>query len=161
MPAHRLDRPRLQLGPKRGGRLGYRFKPAGAGPEAATVKPLDITKLADAIEAGAELTADQRAAIAEALRELGKPTRYALIREAVGRFLTQETAPADKFSERLAEYQSGAWIRERGLAECPARRAGKLEGYLWQILKLRDCSISGRHVRRILDIPMSAASRDD
>jgi hypothetical protein len=121
-----------------------------------TAQAVDITRLVDVLESGDDLSADDRRAAADALRRLVLPSkqeqRYELIRKAVAEFLSHESAPADQFADRLAIYAGGRWIRERVLDECPRNRIGKIEGHFWQILKLRDCPLTGRHVRRILDI---------
>lgn len=111
-----------------------------------------LQRIVTVLESDGDLTSDDRLAAADALRRLVKPSeRYDLIREAV-ETLSHESRPAKAFADRLAEYAAGAWIREQNCQECPTRRVGKLEGYFWHILNIRDRTLTERQVRRILDI---------
>lgn len=123
--------------------------------------PAALARIIDAVERGQPLDPADAAALLAGLRAgsldraLGiTPTsqRDQLIRDGIARFLNHESAPADKFKERLAQFASTAWSRERDLPECPRRHLGKLEEVLWRILKLRDRVLCARQIRRILDV---------
>lgn len=77
--------------------------------------------------------------------------RIELINQAAHEFFQHhsEAAQAEAIRFELDKYRSTAWIRDRETDKCPAR-AGTLRGILWQILKLRDWSLSARQIRRFL-----------
>jgi hypothetical protein len=112
-----------------------------------------LQRIVTVLESDGDLTSADRLAAAHALRRLVQPSeRYDLIREAVETLLSHERRPAKVFAQRLATYAGRAWLNERDCHQCPPQRIGKLEGYCWRILKIRDRTLTERQVRRVLDI---------
>jgi hypothetical protein len=129
-----------------------------------------VDRIVAALEACQPLDQDIAAVIVAGIKSgsvdralgLSPASRDDLIRDGVARFLGKEAAPAERLEERLSLYAGTAWARgERNLDECPKRHLGKLEEYLWHVLKLRDRTLCARQIRRILDISMSARIVDD
>lgn len=62
--------------------------------------------------------------------------------------------PADAIAADLDArqrlYFSGAWIRERNCTECPTRRLGKPEEFLWRALKAWPVPVKLRRLQQIL-----------
>jgi hypothetical protein len=51
---------------------------------------------------------------------------------------------------RLARYREGAWRRDSSEALMPPRLAGRLDGLLWCVLKVRDRLVGERLIRAVL-----------
>lgn len=85
-----------------------------------------------------------RAAIAE---------RDRLVAEAAAEFFSDEppAAQARAIHERWTRYATSGWRRERALSTLPSIRHGKIEGRIWQIMKVRDFVLKERSIRGILD----------
>jgi len=47
-------------------------------------------------------------------------------------------------------YQSGAWLRDRSAAACPARIAEDARGTYWAMLRLVEKSLSAERIRKII-----------
>jgi hypothetical protein len=101
--------------------------------------PLDLAKLAAAIEAG-ELILRAPSAFAR---------RDALIRETYDLFFAETHQPAKTMSDRLRRYELTAWPRETALDVCP-RRPDTAEAYFWQMLKLVPRPLSADRIERIV-----------
>ena len=57
---------------------------------------------------------------------------------------------ARRLRSRLLLYREGRWRRDRAEALCPPRRAGRLDGVLWCLLKVADRVPSERLIRAVL-----------
>ncbi|WP_456821823.1 hypothetical protein [Bradyrhizobium sp. USDA 4502] len=129
----------------------------------------DLHRLAEALAAGADLTPEERAAAAEALRAASlvlmptKPgqrsasTRMAqaehqqLLRTMMSTFYAGQSASAaaDGIAQRLARYRSGPdWKRDR-TADSIAYR-DTLRGHCWAVLRVIDRPLSARRIRALL-----------
>jgi hypothetical protein len=60
----------------------------------------------------------------------------------------------------LLRYQTGAWRRTRVETTCPTRHLGRLDALLWQLLRIRDATLSERTIRAVLGRTASASSRE-
>jgi hypothetical protein len=132
-------------------------------------KKLSLEDVARALEIGAPLSDDDRAALVRALRRAAammEPTkpgqRCALTRmmqaerdrllcTAAREFYPTEPAAiaAEHLAQRLARYQAGPdWRRDRTVDSISYRET--LRGHCWAILKAIDRPLSSRRVREIL-----------
>ncbi|UGY27177.1 hypothetical protein HU675_0010690 [Bradyrhizobium septentrionale] len=115
----------------------------------------ELQRIATAIEAG-QLTAEQRAAAANALRQLLPESSYAqrdgLLIEARRKFFghLNDREASNQLSIGIRRYRSSAWPREQSARACPARIAGTPKGAYWQILSVVDRSLSAERIRRIV-----------
>ncbi|WP_375762859.1 hypothetical protein ACE10X_22360 [Bradyrhizobium sp. Pha-3] len=150
------------------GSYGERTRPpANRGPEKGEFYRLG--KIAEALAAGIDLTAEERAAAAQALRTASlvlmptKPgqrsvsTRMAqaehqrLLRTMAATFYSEQSASgaADGIAKRLARYRSGPdWKRDRTAASISYRET--LRGHCWAVLKAIDRPLSARRIRALL-----------
>lgn len=128
--------------------------------------PTELHRVAAAIEAGAELTVDERQAAVAALRALSVPpapgqrsvvTRVGqaehqhVIRVMAKRFYPQlsASAAATCIARRLALYRGGAdWARDRGADHVAEPES--LRGFCWRALKAYDRILSVDRIRKIL-----------
>ncbi len=76
----------------------------------------------------------------------------ALLREAAQRFLADLSvaAQANEIEMHLTRYETTAWLRERGQAQCPVRHKGTIREYCFRILKVGGRSQSAESIRRKL-----------
>ncbi|KRR26480.1 hypothetical protein CQ14_03055 [Bradyrhizobium lablabi] len=120
--------------------------------------PDHLERLADELEAGAELTSSQRAAVAAALRQaLTLPAarneeRDRLIVEARHRFYADRTDhdAAHEIATQWRRYAVTGWLRDRVCDSCPPRIAGNLHGALWAIMQQSPRPLSADRVRKIV-----------
>lgn len=131
--------------------------------------PSNLRRLAEAIAAGADLTPEERAAAAEALRSISvvlapnKPgqrspsTRMAqaehqrLLHTMAATFYANQSASAaaESIAQRLARYRSGPdWKRDRAADSITYRDT--LRGHCWAVLKAIDRPLSARRIRALL-----------
>ncbi|WP_036053937.1 hypothetical protein [Bradyrhizobium sp. URHD0069] len=61
-----------------------------------------------------------------------------------------DRAAAAVLRTKLARYREGAWRREASEPSMPPRLAGRLDGLLWCVLKVRDRLVSERLIRAVL-----------
>jgi hypothetical protein len=130
---------------------------------------VDLSRLARALEAGADLSPSERQAAAEALRAavvLLAPTRPGqrsastraaqeqrdrLIRSTVAQFFPTlpDAIAAEQLAERLGRYRSGGdWRRDRAADKISYGET--LRGCCWAILRAIDRPLSARRIREIL-----------
>ncbi|WP_375764117.1 hypothetical protein ACE10X_07025 [Bradyrhizobium sp. Pha-3] len=114
----------------------------------------ELQRIVEAIEAGEELTLEQRRAVAAALRR-DVPRfaeRDALIVGVRSRFFHNraDLDAAHEIAAGLNRYASTAWLRDRSAQTCPARIAGTEKGAFWQILKVVDRPLSAERIRKIV-----------
>ncbi|WP_338690422.1 hypothetical protein V5279_28965 [Bradyrhizobium sp. 26S5] len=116
----------------------------------------DLHRLAEAIAAGADLTSEERAAAAQALRAISRPrnaTRDEILADGMARFcghLPSARAQAEAFGAGWRRYEAGAWLHERLLDQPPARRVGKIEYVYWQALKIYPHVLGAERLRRLV-----------
>jgi hypothetical protein len=127
----------------------------------------DLHRLVEALEAGEQLTAEQRQAVAKALRRDLTPRfaqRDALIR-CVRKQYFQNRADLDAALEieaSLNRYASTAWLRDRSAQTCPGRITGTAKAAFWQILKTVDRPLSAERIRKIIgQFEVTNAPNDD
>jgi hypothetical protein len=85
-------------------------------------------------------------------------TRHAMqvrddaLREAARTFLagTNISEQSKALSTALSRYATSAWLREGGANECPARHEGRLEFFLWTILRADPRPLSHERIRKVL-----------
>jgi hypothetical protein len=125
----------------------------------------NLQRIAAAIEAGGQLTADDRRAAACVLRMATSPDersavsadrRYAVMRTGAESFFrappVSSAAKARHLHKALSDYETSSWQNDDRLeAVCPARYAGKPRAALWTILDAWQHTPSERTIRRILD----------
>ncbi len=117
-----------------------------------------LSDIADAIEAGAELSAEQRRAVAAVLRQaVMMPAstfaqRDALLVECRRRFFSDRTDhdAAHEIAALWRRYETSAWRRDRSSETCPPRLVGTPHGALWEILKVFPRSLSAERIRKIV-----------
>jgi hypothetical protein len=78
--------------------------------------------------------------------------RDALLRDIAARFFPGQTIEAQShgIADAWSRYDANAWQRERGLEHCPPHRAGRLEGELFKLQKLRPRPLRWRQIFAIL-----------
>jgi hypothetical protein len=83
---------------------------------------------------------------------LSRASRDHLLRLATERFFAELSAraAAELLCVRLARFRAGSWRRDRSEDLCPAKHHQRLEGLLWQILRVRDAPVSSRTIRKAL-----------
>jgi hypothetical protein len=84
---------------------------------------------------------------------LARASRDYLLRLAAERHCQglSDRAAAEVLRAKLARYRDdGAWRRDRTASQCPDRHQGRIEGLLWQTLKVRDANVSARTIRKAL-----------
>jgi hypothetical protein len=79
-------------------------------------------------------------------------TRNRLLIEAAARHCAGQSSrsAASALRGALVRYREGAWRRHRVEDQCPVRLVGRLDEYLWRILRARDHVPSERTIRRAL-----------
>jgi hypothetical protein len=84
--------------------------------------------------------------------QLAIARRDNLLHAAAKKFYPNEHigSQAEQISEALYRYAAGAWLRERGLEECPRRYVGRIQELLWAIMKTHPQTLSSRRIRFIL-----------
>lgn len=129
--------------------------------------PTELHRIANAIETGADLSDEERAATAAALRalmvpparpgqrsgatRLGQAEHQHVIRVMAKRFYPQlsASAAATCIARRLALYRGGAdWARDRGADHVAEPES--LRGCCWRALKAYDRILSVDRIRKIL-----------
>ncbi|QIG97527.1 hypothetical protein [Bradyrhizobium sp. 6(2017)] len=81
--------------------------------------------------------------------------RDALLVEAAARFYPglYDRDVARRLHSALLRYRTSGWRRDCSEATCPPRIAGRLDGLLWAVLKVRDTTPpSERTIRRALSL---------
>ncbi|SFO25797.1 hypothetical protein SAMN05216330_102436 [Bradyrhizobium sp. Ghvi] len=117
-----------------------------------------MRRIAEALEAGDELSAEQRRVTAAALRQALTlpPTTFAerdaLIVECRRRFFPSRTDhdAAQEIAVTWRRYAATGWLRERAAETCPPRSVGTLRGALWEIMRILPRVLSVRQIRRIV-----------
>jgi hypothetical protein len=73
--------------------------------------------------------------------------------EAAALFMPDQSsrATARRLHVALARYRQGPWRRHRVEDQCPARLRGRIEQYLWLVLRARDAIPSESTVRAAID----------
>ncbi|MEY9131858.1 hypothetical protein ABIE79_003325 [Bradyrhizobium diazoefficiens] len=129
--------------------------------------PTDLHCVAAAIEAGAELSAQERETAAQVLRTLlagvtrrgqrsastraAQAERDRLICRMAAEFFPGLPAvtQAEEISRRLARYRAGPdWRRDRSAAR--VAYAATTRGWCWSVLRLQDRPLSADRIRKIL-----------
>ena len=74
------------------------------------------------------------------------------LREAARTFLAAMniSEQSKALSTALARYAASAWLRECGANECPARHEGRLEFFMWTILRADPRALGHERIRKIL-----------
>jgi hypothetical protein len=88
-------------------------------------------------------------------------TRNLLMIEAVERFApgASSLSQGHELHHALRRFECGAWRRDKIADACPARWSGRLEAYLWAILRARDHVPSVSAIRQIIgDAKKSSAT---
>lgn len=118
-----------------------------------------LRRIAEAFEAGDELSASQRRVAVAALRRqaLVLPAavfiqRDALIVRCRFEFFAQRSDhdAAQEIASDWRRYAAAGWIRERSHEACPARHAGSLKALLWAIMKISPRVLSAERIRKIV-----------
>ena len=73
--------------------------------------------------------------------------------EIVRRALVDFNVTSVELEAALRDYRSRAWPHDRTAGTCPGRHAGTVRAACWQILKLKDCTLSDRQIRAIAARP--------
>lgn len=124
----------------------------------APISPSDLKRIAERLDAGDELTLEERrAAAAEMLRALTLPrssyaARDALIVEVWQRFYSarKDRDASNEIAIGLRRYETSAWHRDRSAQECPPRIAGTAHGVYWRMLQLVPKGLSAERIRKII-----------
>jgi hypothetical protein len=117
-----------------------------------------LQSIAEVVEAGGELSAEQRRVAAAALRQaLMLPAtifaeRDALIVECRRQFFPSRTDhdAAHQIATEWRRYAAAGWRRERSSETCPARNVGTTRGALWAIMRISPRVLSAERIRRIV-----------
>lgn len=117
----------------------------------------DLHRLAEALASGAELSAADRTAAAEALRRSIAPSKFSGRDQQVVDCLQQFYGgrrslrdASEEMAAALGRYHATPWLRDRRATECPSRIAGGAQGAFWLILKTVDRPLSADRIRRIV-----------
>ncbi|MET3965430.1 hypothetical protein [Bradyrhizobium sp. S3.9.1] len=119
----------------------------------------DFHRIADAIEAGADLSSEQRILVAAALRlqALTLPAarhdeRDRLLIECRRKFYAGRTDhdAAHELATDWRRYAAAGWIRERSCEVCPPRHIGTSREFFWLILRQSPRVLSAERIRKIV-----------
>ncbi|MGY3117896.1 hypothetical protein ACVWXQ_001833 [Bradyrhizobium sp. S3.14.4] len=117
----------------------------------------NLQLIAEAVEAGEPLTAEQRVMVAAALRNQGltlpagrNAERDRLLVECRQRFFAGRTDhdACHEISSQWRRYAASGWLRERS-SESP-RIAGTLRGMFWEIMQQSPRTLSAERIRKIV-----------
>jgi hypothetical protein len=78
--------------------------------------------------------------------------RDEFLREAARLFFPQlaPTEQAKALETALARYAASAWQRERAAPELPPRHKGRIEEYLWRVMRAEPRTLGWERIRKIL-----------
>ncbi|WP_338827630.1 hypothetical protein [Bradyrhizobium sp. 27S5] len=113
-------------------------------------------RIAAAIEAGDDLTPEERAAAAQAIRSLCAPPRNAdrdqILADGLAQFfghLTSARSRAEEFHRAWRRYEAHSWLHERLLDEPPPKRRGRIEEVFWRALRIYPHVLTAERLRRL------------
>jgi len=117
--------------------------------------PEGLQHLVAAIEAGAELSAEQRRALAAALRMLPEAKlteRNDLLIKLRNQFFSDwsDNSAACEIAKLWKRYATDAWPRDRSAPTCPSRHLGTPRSFFFAIMRISPRVLKHEMVRKIV-----------